>query len=182
MERRNFFKSIFGAAVVIAMPKIVVEQIEKNPPPFPLEKSVIYIYNEEELIGESLHFKVNINQDYITIPPVKEVKFWTGEYTKKGKKKYRYQFVEDFSGYPEYIKGLKAWDVDVTNLKWKKDPEQVFQERKLLHCLMKIDTVIITGDIHLSSLNLSAKYEGVTHDAKFVGSGALRLKQEKNEI
>jgi hypothetical protein len=32
MERRSFLKNIFGAAVVAAMPKIVVEQIEKAPP------------------------------------------------------------------------------------------------------------------------------------------------------
>lgn len=50
MDRKGFLKRVFGAAVVAAMPKVVVEQIESLPEPIsvpPPEKDVIEYAKEQ---------------------------------------------------------------------------------------------------------------------------------------
>lgn len=81
MERRNFLKGIFGAAVVAAMPKAVVDQIEQLPTNAisPSNKktkdidsytgsNVLFIYNKDTLIGVSTHFSIIIRNDRVSIP------------------------------------------------------------------------------------------------------------------
>lgn len=88
MERRNFLKGIFGAAVVAAMPKAVVDQIEdlSEPPPVStkewkdIEKTfthgtvdlgpipvtsenILFIYDKERLIGYSCDFSAEAHMD-----------------------------------------------------------------------------------------------------------------------
>lgn len=67
MERRKFLQNIFGAAVIAAMPRIVVDQIESIAPRdiIPIEKNKIipnnglYIYDKNQLIAASTLFTVN---------------------------------------------------------------------------------------------------------------------------
>lgn len=67
MDRKQFLQNIFGAAVVAAMPKIVVAQINAIAPRdiIPLKKSEpipangLYIYDKNQLIAASTLFTVN---------------------------------------------------------------------------------------------------------------------------
>lgn len=81
MERRDFLKGIFGASVVAAMPKVVVDQIEQLPTNVisPSNKktkdidsytgsNVLFIYNKDTLIGVSTHFSIIIRNDKVSIP------------------------------------------------------------------------------------------------------------------
>ena len=67
MERRLFLKNIFGAAVIAAIPKVVIDQIEAIAPKdiIPIEKNKpllnngLYIYDKNQLIAASTLFTVN---------------------------------------------------------------------------------------------------------------------------
>jgi hypothetical protein len=202
MERRDFLKGIFGAAVVAVMPKGVVDQIEKLPEPIspaingaplvvlkdgkkiPLEDyripdydNCLYIYDEDKLIGQSNKFNLTFKQDILPINKSKWIKIWTGKYKKKsGKKKYKWQLVSDSTGFPEYAKGLKEWNLDSDNIEWFVNPKELFENNKMFHCLIKNKEIKIMGDIYIEQINLTAPYlENIVDSAKFSGNGKIIL-------
>ena len=81
MDRKGFLKRVFGAAVVAAMPKVVVNQIESLPAPVEekepifldkvtekpiipnISERILFIYDKEKLIGYSAQFDLSSKMD-----------------------------------------------------------------------------------------------------------------------
>lgn len=189
MERRKFLQNIFGAAVIAAIPKVVIDKIDSLPPSVTngavngadpvftkeIGGNIIYIYNKETLIGYSNQFCISVNQDIIQIPKGKWRKIVVGT-KKNGKKKKRWQYFEDPFGFPDYSKGLKSWNMTADNIHWQVDPQQYITGNEHLNCIAVREDTKIIGEVYLTELNLSMPYlEGITSDAKFTGSGLLSI-------
>lgn len=172
MDRRGFLKGIFGAAVVAAMPPIVVDQIEALPEPTLISPVVnevkpiftrlepiapnglLYIYNDTELIGISRRFNLNMRQQYID--------------------------VTDFKGWKQYLKGSLNWDISASDMNWAGDPREYFAEITKLNCIILKDNIKIIGDIYITQLEfISPMFEELSSNVEFEGSGALII--EPNE-
>ena len=145
MKRRDFFKGIFGAAVVAAIPKSVMEQIEATPIPeaksiakggvinlknpetahfATFGKQILYIYDEDNFLGWSTDFNLSAKREAIPIPKTKRVKI--------GKK---YYWIQDFEAYPDYKIGPFEWNIQACRLHWKvDDPSDLFD--KDLNCVI----------------------------------------------
>ena len=83
MRRRDFLKGVFGAATIAAVPAVVLKQIDElptsegvtnNPPkvdatgmcytgPIKSEDSILYIYDDDQLVGSSSTFNLNFHMD-----------------------------------------------------------------------------------------------------------------------
>lgn len=211
MDRKGFLQRIFGAAALAVIPKPVIDQIEKLPPPPPPEKDVIevvkeqigdrqykpfavdfygdrvlFIYLGEVLLGFSTDFNLDIHNTFESIPTKR--KEWTGEYriTKKGKKKKKYRYVEDWIGYPL----PKSWRIQAESINWQDGIlecnasniyDKIWENPSIpLKCLIKWDDYSMTGDMILTQMSLQTPAEAnISHDALFEGSGALII--EENE-
>jgi hypothetical protein len=163
MDRRGFLKNIFGAAVIAAMPKIVVEQIETLPeapispaingvtPIFTKKVPVnglFYIYDdkEEKLIATSTNFNIRFEQKYI-----------------------------------KHVPGLLSWDLSAENIQWIENPRQVFEENRKLRYLILKNGNKISGDVYITQLEyIAPQYEQISSSAEFKGSGALILEANEN--
>ena len=195
MKRRSFLKGIFGAAVVATMPKSVVDQIEKLPEPPPINKQTttggvikhlhlpciencLYIYDNNNLIGQSAVFDLNYKQGHIPIyNKYGWVKEWTGKYKKKSGKK-KYKWVERTV---DYIPAAAEWDINSDSMQWFVNPEEIFALGNKLDCLIKHDKIKITGGIYITQIDISAHYlGGINHSAKFVGNGTFLIENDDN--
>jgi hypothetical protein len=196
MRRRDFLKGIFGAAAIAAVPAIVLRQIDELPPsekvdatgniytgPINPEDNILYIYDENQLVGESHIFNLNFHQAFNPIPKSKWVKLpWDGRYyknkkNKKGlpKKKHRWQLVEDYNAPAEYFQGLKLWEVRAYQIQWLTEPRELFERLPTqLHCLMVKDSMKFCGNVYLTQLDSTSPLdEETTYGAIFEGSGEL---------
>jgi hypothetical protein len=125
MDRRKFLQNMFGAAVITAMPKIVVDQIISLPEPIPISPAVngvtpiltkriimppnglLYIWDDERniLIGASDRFSLDLKQDVINIG------------------------FDDLQ-YPQFIRGQRSWNISASNIQWVNNPEELFEEKR----------------------------------------------------
>jgi hypothetical protein len=214
MDRKGFLQRIFGAAIVAAMPKVVVEQIEKTSPTvngasvvviqdgkiIPPEDTVVhhqvgttdnvlFIFDENKLIGQSQHFSLNLKQD---ISPIysksRWVKVWTGKYKKhklkkNGERKKKYIRIERVNtDQPDYWAAPKEWDIESENIQWFVNPEEIFAKGEKLNCLVKQQDIKLSGKIYISQMDISAAYlEGINHSARFIGNGELIIENDGNQ-
>ena len=170
MKRRDFFKGVFGAAVVAAIPKSVMEQIEATPIPnvetvkaieLPTSNQILYIYDEDTFLGWSTDFNLSAKRDFIPIPKTKRVKI--------GKK---YYWIQDFDAYPEYKTGPLEWNIQASRLHWTvDDPSDLFN--KDLNCVISDKGVQFKGKIFCDHYTISASSDGMCEDASFRGIGEV---------
>jgi hypothetical protein len=178
MDRKGFLKRVFGAAVVAAMPKVVVDQIESLPEPIPappLEKDVLeyakeqiepykknlkpvapngvlYIYDEETavLLAACLDFNLELHQECI-------------------------KFEND------YFRGLESWSIRSYNIRWRKSIEEYFDDEKKLRCLIFKDNIKISGSLIITQLDSFAPLDKETsYGACFEGIGELIIEVNEN--
>lgn len=170
MNRAGFLKRLFGAAVVAAMPKIVVEQIEALPEPVPISPVVnggtpvftklepiapnglLYIYDEKDgLIGMSRIFSLEFKREFINLK-------------------------DEDEGWPSYFPGLRSWNISAEDIHWVRDSRKYFAEFRKLNCILLKDDKKISGDIYITQLEFtSPMFEELSCRAEFEGSGALIL-------
>ena len=179
MNRGEFLKGIFGAAVVAAMPKSVVDQIEQipelQPKPIVLEKippnlnfkpvldtlsKVLCLYSKEELIGFSTDFFLAMKQELIQDPPN-----------------------EDCYGYATYTERSRSWKVQVNKMIWN-DPRfarhYLFAEESL-QMVLADKNVKLMGTVLVTELGESLGLgEAVQRTAILEGNGALIFEQYDN--
>lgn len=181
MDRKGFLKRVFGAAVVAAMPKVVVDQIENLPPPEsipPPEKDVLeyakeqiapyksnlkpiapngilYIYDEETaiLLASCLDFNLEFYQDWVD----------SGIFAN------------------DYFPGLKSWIIRSYNIRWRKSIEEYFADEKKLRCLIFKDNIKISGSLIITQLDsFDPLDEEMSYGACFEGIGELIVEVNEN--
>lgn len=180
MDRKGFLKRVFGAAVVAAMPKVVVDQIENLPPPEsipPPEKDVLeyakeqiessapdhpncrcalspimYLYNKNELIATSIMFNVELRHNY------QPVQFW---------------YEENFDDI-EYAQPASEWYVQVDRLDFEKGKSKDDLVDNELNALFISNPYTFNGNVYLTAWDI------VHNNYEFQGNGALTM-EESNE-
>lgn len=175
MDRRGFLKNIFGAAVVAAIPKIVLKQIDdlpKHPITSPVNgiepifikeipthpNGLLYIWDDEKnaLIGASKNFSLNFRQGYVDVSIISD------------------------GCYAQYLPGPKSWDISASNIQWVGNAKESFEQSKKLRCLIAKDDIRINGEIYITQLASFAPLNGViSYDAKFEGNGELIIKKDE---
>ena len=180
MRRRDFLKGIFGAAAVAAVPAVVLKQIDSLPEESisqplseidavgkiytgpiehiisitPEEIGVLYIYDEreEQLIAASTNFRVDMFYKVIRL--------------------------DSLDDEPLFVNAPPLWSVSAEDIQWKVDPTQVFDEGKVLKCLMAKDNIKYCGDVYLTELVGSGSFGAYLReswDAKFTGTRELMM-------
>ena len=155
MNRRTLLKNMFGAAVIAALPKRVIEQIESIPPdPIIKEEKdvieyakeqiisgndVLYIYDENQLVGHAHNFHLNMHNDIIPV---------------------------------EYIQGLTHWNLQAYDIHWHTDVQELIINDIKLNCLILHEDTRITGDIYIQETELISPMRGtLRYSARFEGYG-----------
>lgn len=173
MRRRDFFKGLFGAAVVAAIPTRVMEQIEKvpietnTPSPDPISTkhhspshkkidNFLYLYDKEELVGASGLFHMNITQKYNPIP-----------------------YLDDKIGEEmiEYLPGLKEWKIFVEQMRWVNQNKgmEYFRRDEPLQCLIHYnESLMFNGDVIITECSFIAGGIILQEDIVLTGSGTLK--------
>lgn len=171
MERRTFLKNIFGAAMIIAMPKIIVDQIENLPPEIIPDRlhegdepghtvydQCLFIHDGEFLIGASTSFNLTMHRDPIFIG-------------------------DDDKGYPEYIMGPFSWEVSADRFVWVNEElgHAYFMSNKPLQCLIYHQERRIKGEALLTQLTINAPMEEeIDHNLTMEGTGKLIMEEVKD--
>jgi hypothetical protein len=173
MERRTFLKNIFGAAIVTAMPAIVVKEIEKFAPPESLTSPIIsppievewadkvcYLFDDQGLIGGSTMFHMEMKRPFID--------------------------VSHDMGYREYISGPWEWNIAVERMRWidHKRGLDYFYENKPFKIAMKEGEYKLFGEVYLTECALTCpQYDEIEEDIVLQGTGALifETKVDANE-
>jgi len=173
MKRRDFFKGIFGAAIVAAIPKPIMEQLDKisdetlipkvhqiSIKPIintvPLDSSsrpLLLLYDNSKLIGTSCHFELTCNR-----PLIKE----TEQY------------------YPTFTLGLSEWNIMVNKMNWvdKKRGLDYFERNEPFQCTMKSpEGMLFQGDVLLTDCALTI-FDSIEEDIVLKGNGALTIETE----
>lgn len=141
MDRKGFLHRVFGAAVVAAIPKIVVDQIETLPPP-PIVKTkpifvdertdiavepkgdnCIYLYKNNILLGYSHEGNIEMDRSVLEVSSI-------------------------HSSYPEYIRGYSEYFVSMKKLKWLQGwglLDEYFTKQIPVEVLCKRGNYVITG-------------------------------------
>jgi hypothetical protein len=172
MDRRNFFKGMFGAAIVASMPKIVVEQIEETPieelTPIPKEafeqvvshvkEKCLYLYDNEKLIAGSTDFALELRRDILPID------------------------IDPIKNYPEYTTGKLQWNIAAYQLRWfnHKTGLHYFRENEPLQCVISYQGIRYKGDVYVTECSLTqAMMDNIQEDVMLEGTGNLII--ENNE-
>jgi hypothetical protein len=171
MERRDFLKGIFGAAVVAVVPKPIVEAIEKAPPETltpmiqPTVKEVvkspplgtmndgfIYLYDGDVLLAASNQVNLNFHHPN----PI--------------------QYEVD--GYVMYTAGLMRWDIEVRNLRYfnSRMIEAAFSSIKPVKILYHMSNINIHGEAYIAEMTLGIPLEEAFFtDMRLEGTGGLQV-------
>jgi len=176
MDRRSFFKNMFGAAVIAAMPKIVVKQIEELAPekitPVDGVKPVftkkiytgncMYLHDGTTLVGASTLFHIEVQRAIIPIEPF-----------------------DHWNGYPQYIQGQMKWNIFAEKFRWidKEKRNQYFCENKSLMCLVKHENIKLQGEVYLTEMTLTIPADGfIEDDIVVTGVGQLIVNTDDNTV
>jgi hypothetical protein len=169
MDRRNFFKGMFGAAIVASMPKIVVDQIEKVPieeiTPVPvLEKpkyvmyhlgeQCMYLYDNDKLIAGSTLFNLSFRREYLNMMDS--------------------SYLDSYP--PEFRMGRPEWSVTAEQLRWfnHKRGLDYFTNEKPLQCVIYNKGVVIKGNVYITQCTLTCGMETfIQEDVTLQGTGEL---------
>jgi hypothetical protein len=201
MNRRQWLKNMFGAAVIAAIPKPVFEAMAGKEPKPPINlipttpniidgvspvftkectysKSILFVYNKEKLIGECLNPILDIKQNYIEIPK--------GKYKRQHDKinhKYYWIWVPDWSGWKEYIPGVKEWGLTADDMEWYEDPRSFLEGNERLNCVIKTPELTIIGEVLLTEFHIDIAFiaKPINHyNCRFEGSGKITATKNEN--
>jgi hypothetical protein len=175
MKRRDFFKGIFGAAVVAAIPKSVMEQIEATPIPeaksiakggvinlknpetahfATFGKQILYIYDEDNFLGWSTDFNLRFCNEACEVY---------------------------YLDYTEMLSGLKSWEINARYLKLKNYDNWVFHEKKL-KCIIRYENMVLQGDTWCVQHTTTIPCDDLPSvDVIFAGAGRLTIILEKDD-
>jgi hypothetical protein len=174
MDRRNFFKGMFGAAVVAFMPKIVVEQIEKVPineiTPVPVLKKpkqvifhlgekCMYLYDDNQLIAGSTLFDLEFQRKVISLPT--------------------------WEGYDQYVMGESEWKIAVEQLRWFNSETglRYFEESKPLKCVIHYKGTEYMGYVLITECRLSCGIDTpIQEDVMLTGTGSLIMTTKDEQL
>ena len=205
MERRDFLKGIFGAAVVAAMPIAVINRIEQSEVQYisdrvhkadelgtmikPIDEvlfanadNILFVYDEEKLIGFSNLFDLDFQRPPLIDISTMSDKIWEGarkkptKKHKKGKKIYVY----NDNNCQKFMQAPKSWSLNATMVNWEVDPMIYMENDKMLNCLIKQGNMKIVGNMLITSHTLSIPIDDqISGSATFEGSGELTVILEK---
>ena len=158
-----FLKNIFGAAVIAAMPKVIVDQIEYLPPEIVPDRlheddepghtvydQCLFIHDGEFLIGASTFFNLEMHRDFIHIG--------------------------DNNGWPEYITGPFSWKVSADRFIWVNEElgHAYFLDNRPLQCLIYHQGRKVKGEGFVTQLTLNTPlYEPIDYNILMEGNGSL---------
>jgi len=175
MDRAGFLKNVFGAGIVLAMPKVLVDKIEALPPPVvtppvieekkPIftdsktdikvetyKDNCMYLYKNEHLLGYSYENNIDMKR------PVHRIV--TGDF-----------------GFDHYAAGLAEWDISMKHIKWL-DSWGLLDEYLLsgtpITMLLRKGEHIIQGEVIVMERNNMWLGTGWV-DIKCKGYGALTI-------
>jgi hypothetical protein len=175
MDRKDFLKSMFGAAVVATMPQVVVRQIENIPlseevkpqpeviKPTPVKsiskpitsENVLFIYDNEKLIGYSTEFDVTTE--------VKTMNF----------------YVDSLIGYYTQVPIPPKYTLSANHIHWVVNPKDLFASKQTLDCLIRHDKLTIKAQMYISSLQVSfGMFEQGEYSSEFEITGAVQIEIE----
>jgi len=175
MDRRCFFKGIFGAAIVASIPKIVVEQIEQTPieelTPVPKEAfeqvvsyvkgKCLYLYDNEKLIAGSTDFALELKRDILPVN------------------------INPIENYPEYAPGKLQWNIVAYQLRWfnHKTGLHYFEEQKPLQCVISYQGIRYKGDVYVMECSLTqAMMNNIQEDVMLEGTGSLIIESDEQHF
>jgi hypothetical protein len=178
---------MFGAAVIAAMPKIVVKQIEELAPekitPVDGVKPVftkkiytgncMYLHDGTTLVGASTLFHIEVQRDIIPIEP------W------RGRTRLLAKSATWGNGYPQYIQGQMKWNIFAEKFRWidKEKRNQYFCENKSLMCLVKHENIKLQGEVYLTEMTLTIPADGfIEDDIVVTGVGQLIVNTDDNTV
>ena len=166
VNRRDFFRTLFGATVVALVPEPVMRAIEEVPPPpiakppvevkpedlFNFPNKCLFIYDgNDRLLGYSYDFAVNLERDLYLLPEEEE-----------------------------FVEGWKRWYIEVPKINSTGEMEYMVFTDALsrggkLKAVFVYDKIKFVGDVYLTEASLSYSAEDQQHACSlaFVGSGAL---------
>ena len=174
MDRKNFLKGMFGAAIVASMPKIVVDQIEKVEQIAPnhndlsdvqggfshsVKEQRMYLYDDNKLIASSDEFSlswkkepINVSRRPDSIIPV----------------------------YPEYWLGQPEWNIEA-RLFWNDKEEGLFYfaEEKPLQVVICNEGVKFKGNAYIMEFHYTSGLEDYAwEDVMLSGVGEIIIDVE----
>ena len=166
MDRREFFKGMFGVAIVAAIPKQVMDQMVETIPEHEIGgvvsyqgKQRMFLYDDNKLIANSSEFNLILRRNLIDVSDL-------------------YYGVPM---YPELREGLPQWGVSA-RIYWDNHKEGLyyFIENKPLQCVIYDRGLIIKGNVYMTECQLTAGLEDYAwEDVVLEGTGELII--EKNE-
>lgn len=168
MERRTFLKNIFGAAVVAAMPAIVVKEIKKFAPPEVFTPTpdiirewankVLYIFDDNGLIGGTTQFSLCLKPNFIEI-------------------------TSHASKWREFEKGPTEWHIDCSKMLWidREKGMDYFYENKRFLIAFRNDNVKLFGEAYITNFTTTAPlYQEIEEDIMLQGTGQLIIGTDVN--
>lgn len=188
MDRKGFLKRLFGAAVVAAMPKVVVDQIESLPEPIPIppvEKDVIECVKEQ--IGENTYKPeaVVLDSDNVLLIYNKDSLVGISNYFQiKAERKYSPTMELAGSPYIDFLMAPMSCKIAATNINWYDgvNLNDILMSDDLHFLAKHIENNIkLTGDIITTQMDIDAgMYTPITTSATFTVTGAIIVEPNDN--
>ena len=183
MDRRSFFKGMFGAAAIAALPKPVLDKMVEEPITQPsrlheinevgkvergcpfdeslpsyIGKDGLVFYKGDQLVATSYTFSLGMECDFV------EVSSYSTPY------------------YPEWIRGGKSWQLNTRYIDWCVDPEEILLTQEPLNFIMKYRDYQMTGKVMLSCMETSLQIgQPKYQNCLFEGTGALILEAANHD-
>jgi len=184
MDRRSFFKGMFGAAAIAALPKPVLDKMVEEPvilpsklheidkEEIPIEKGCPFdepildyksdglaIWRGDQLVATSYAFSLVMECDLVDVSSL-----------------------DSNSCYAEWIRGNRSWQLSTRYIDWYVDPEEILLTQEPLNFIMKNKDCQMTGECVLSCMetNISIghpKYQNCI----FEGSGNVTIVVENHD-
>jgi hypothetical protein len=180
MKRRDFFKGLFGAAAVAAIPKPVFEQLVKEPEPEKMEiagtfepeytpsssapvsgtpimsRTVLMVYDDDKIIAHSIRPSLNVHREL----PI---------------------FKSDVSDMIAFQKMPMSWTITADDITFYEDVREIIQSGKLYKAVISeaygAENLVATGEVMLTSFYLADPMSEYRHSesAEFTGSGQVNM-------
>ena len=180
MKRRDFFKGLFGAAAVAAIPKPVFEQLVKEPEleeyqekeyigtrfheedlvgisgtPI-MSQTVLMVYDDDKIIAHSIRPSLNVHREL----PI---------------------FKNDISDMIAFQKMPMSWTITADDITFYADVREIIQSGKIYKAVISqvngAENLVATGEVMLTSFTLADPMTNYRHaeSAEFTGTGVVNM-------
>jgi len=183
MDRRSFFKGMFGAAAIAALPKPVLDKMVEEPVTQPsrlheinevgkvergcpfdeslpsyIGKDGLVFYKGDQLVATSYTFSLGMKCDFVDVTSL------------------------DSPHYPKWILANRSWQLSTQRINWFANPEEILLTQESLNFIMKNKDCQMTGEVMLSCMETSLqighpKYQNCI----FEGSGNVTIVVENHD-